>query len=333
MIEPYLTDQWYVDVKPLAERALAAVRDGRTRFVPENWEKTYFQWLDNIEPWCVSRQLWWGHQIPAWYAPDGTLFVAETEEEALAEALAHAVKRDDGREARALADAPSARPHPRPRRARHLVLLRPLAVFDARLARRDAGTDALLPTSVLVTGFDIIFFWVARMMMMGLHFLDEVPFRDVYIHALVRDEKGAKMSKSKGNIIDPLELDRPVRRRRAALYARRHGGAGARHQAVDPARRRLPQLRDQDLERRPLRRDERLRPRRRLRPEGGAGNAEPLGFGRMRQDDRRGHGGDRVLPLQRSGGRGLPLRLERVLRLASRTRETRAPRRGRAGEG
>jgi valyl-tRNA synthetase len=211
VIEPYLTDQWYVDVKPLAERALAAVRDGQTRFVPENWGKTYFQWLDNIEPWCVSRQLWWGHQIPAWYGPDGTVFVAETEEEALALALAHAVVSQEltEDEAAALADDPD-------RAAGYLT--RDEDVLDtwfssalwpfSTLGWPDETQELAryYPTSVLVTGFDIIFFWVARMMMMGLHFRDAVPFHDVYIHALVRDERGAKMSKSKGNVIDPLEL-------------------------------------------------------------------------------------------------------------------------------
>ena len=191
-IEPFLTDQWYVDAKTLAKPAIAAVREGRTVFVPKNWEKTYFEWMENIQPWCISRQLWWGHQIPAWYGPDGTIFVAETEAEAQAEADAHF--------------GAGTAAHPRRGRARHLVLLGAVAVLDARLAGRDAGARALLPDHVLVTGFDIIFFWVARMMMMGLHFMKEVPFRDVYIHALVRDEKGAKMSKSKGNVIDPLEL-------------------------------------------------------------------------------------------------------------------------------
>jgi valyl-tRNA synthetase len=211
VIEPYLTDQWYVNVRPLAERALAAVRAGETRFVPENWERTYFQWLENIEPWCVSRQLWWGHQIPAWYGPDGAVYVAETEDEALAEALANAVLHgamtED--EARALADDPE-------RAAGYLV--RDEDVLDTWFSSalwpfstlgwpdETPEVERYYPTSALVTGFDIIFFWVARMMMMGLQFMDRVPFRDVYIHALVRDEKGAKMSKSKGNIIDPLEL-------------------------------------------------------------------------------------------------------------------------------
>jgi valyl-tRNA synthetase len=210
-VEPWLTDQWYVNVKPLAERALDAVRDGRTRFVPENWTKTYYQWLENIEPWCISRQLWWGHQIPAWYGPDGHVFVAESEEEAIAEALAHYVLQEtlDEFEAADIARDPE-------RAAAFLT--RDEDVLDtwfssalwpfSTLGWPDETPEVAryYPTSVLVTGFDIIFFWVARMMMMGLHFMDEVPFRDVYIHALVRDEKGAKMSKSKGNVIDPLEL-------------------------------------------------------------------------------------------------------------------------------
>lgn len=192
VIEPYLTDQWYVNVRPLAERALEAVRSGKTKFVPENWEKTYFQWLENIEPWCISRQLWWGHQIPAWYDDEGNVFVAHTEEDARAEARA--------------------------KHGRDVVLRRDEDVLDtwfssalwpfSTLGWPDDARELkrYYPTNTLVTGFDIIFFWVARMMMMGLHFMDEVPFDTVYIHALVRDEKGAKMSKSKGNVIDPLDL-------------------------------------------------------------------------------------------------------------------------------
>jgi valyl-tRNA synthetase len=192
VIEPYLTDQWYVNVKPLADRALDVVRKGQTKFVPENWEKTYFQWLENIEPWCVSRQLWWGHQIPAWYDDQGNVFVAMSEDEAKAEAHA--------------------------KNGRDVPLKRDEDVLDtwfssalwpfSTLGWPDDAPELkrYYPTNTLVTGFDIIFFWVARMMMMGLHFMDEVPFDTVYIHALVRDEKGAKMSKSKGNVIDPLDV-------------------------------------------------------------------------------------------------------------------------------
>ncbi|KUL97488.1 valyl-tRNA synthetase [Bosea sp. WAO] len=192
VIEPWLTDQWYVDVKPLANRALKAVKDGRTRITPESWTKTYNDWLENIEPWCVSRQLWWGHQIPAWYGPDGECFVAESEAAAQAQALGHyggpvALTRD--------ADV--------------LDTWFSSALWPFSTLGWPEETDELrryYPTATLVTAFDIIFFWVARMMMMGLNFMDEVPFKDVYIHAIVRDEKGAKMSKSKGNVIDPLVL-------------------------------------------------------------------------------------------------------------------------------
>ena len=192
VIEPFLTDQWYVDAKTLAKPAIDAVKRGRTVFVPKNWENTYFHWMENIQPWCISRQLWWGHQIPAWYGPDAEIFVAE--DEAQAAALA---KKQYGK---------------------GVALTRDEDVLDtwfssalwpfSTLGWPDDTPEVkrYYPTDVLVTGFDIIFFWVARMMMMGLHVMEEVPFRDVYIHALVRDEKGQKMSKSKGNVIDPLEL-------------------------------------------------------------------------------------------------------------------------------
>ena len=192
VIEPWLTDQWYVDAHTLAQPALKAVREGKTSFIPKNWEKTYFDWLENIQPWCISRQLWWGHQIPAWYGPDGEVFVAMSEEEAHAQAEQQfgrkvELKRDEDVLDTWFSSA-----------------LWPFSTLgwpdDAPEVKR------YYPTSVLVTGFDIIFFWVARMMMMGIHFMGEVPFKDVYIHALVRDEKGAKMSKSKGNVIDPLNL-------------------------------------------------------------------------------------------------------------------------------
>jgi valyl-tRNA synthetase len=211
VLEPFLTDQWYVDAKALAEEAVNAVRDGRTRFVPPQWEATYYNWMENIQPWCISRQLWWGHQIPAWYGPEGDVFVAETEEEAQADALAKYVVNGTLRqeEANALAADPD-------RLAGFLV--RDEDVLDtwfssalwpfSTLGWPDQTPELarFYPTSVLVTGFDIIFFWVARMMMMGLHFMKEVPFPDVYIHALVRDEHGQKMAKTKGNVIDPVEL-------------------------------------------------------------------------------------------------------------------------------
>jgi valyl-tRNA synthetase len=192
VIEPYLTDQWYVDAKTLAQPALAAVREGRTTFVPKTWDATYFNWMDNIQPWCVSRQLWWGHQIPAWYAPDGKVFVAMSEADAKSEAKRHygedtALKRDEDVLDTWFSSA-----------------LWPFSTLG--WPDRTPELARYYPTDVLVTGFDIIFFWVARMMMMGLHFMQEVPFHTVYIHRLVRDERGAKMSKSKGNVIDPLEL-------------------------------------------------------------------------------------------------------------------------------
>jgi valyl-tRNA synthetase len=192
VIEPFLTDQWYVNAKELAKPAIAAVRNGKTKFVPKNWEKTYFDWMESIQPWCISRQLWWGHQIPAWYGPDGKVFVASTEAEAQSEADKHYGKKT--------------------------LLQRDEDVLDtwfssalwpfSTLGWPDNSKELAryYPTSALVTGFDIIFFWVARMMMMGLHFMKEIPFHDVYIHALVRDASGAKMSKSKGNVIDPLAL-------------------------------------------------------------------------------------------------------------------------------
>ncbi len=192
VIEPWLTEQWYVNAAEMAKPAIAAVEKGDTVFVPKNWDKTYFEWMRNIQPWCISRQLWWGHQIPAWYGPDGTIFVEETQ---LAAELA--AKKHYGRETAISRDED--------------VLdtwfssaLWPFSTLgwpeETSILKRHYKTD------VLVTGFDIIFFWVARMMMMGLHFRQEVPFHTVYIHALVRDENGQKMSKSKGNVIDPLEL-------------------------------------------------------------------------------------------------------------------------------
>ena len=211
VIEPFLTDQWYVDAHTLAQPALAAVRDGKTGFVPKNWEKTYFDWLDNIQPWCISRQLWWGHQIPAWYSGWGGIYVAETQEDALVQALADAVTREimDDVEAGRIADDPELAADFLTRDEDVLDTWFSSALWPFSTLGWPDETPELArfyPTSVLVTGFDIIFFWVARMMMMGLHLRHEIPFRDIYIHALVRDAKGAKMSKSKGNVIDPLDL-------------------------------------------------------------------------------------------------------------------------------
>ncbi|MFN0023720.1 MAG: valine--tRNA ligase [Parvularculaceae bacterium] len=209
VIEPMLTDQWYVDAETLAKRAIEAVEKGETRFVPETWTKTYFQWMRNIEPWCVSRQLWWGHQIPAWYGPDGHVYVAESEEEATKEAIVRLTT-----EGYSLEDINTMRAGV----GEGPLLVRDEDVLDTWFSSAlwpfstlgwPSETPELAnhyPTTVLVTAHDIIFFWVARMMMMGAHFMKEVPFKDVYIHALVLDEKGQKMSKSKGNVIDPLTL-------------------------------------------------------------------------------------------------------------------------------
>ncbi|MEO8558853.1 MAG: valine--tRNA ligase [Rhodospirillales bacterium] len=191
-IEPWLTEQWYVNAKTLAQPPLEAVRNGRIKLIPKSAEKTFFQWMDNIQPWCVSRQLWWGHQIPAWYGPDDHVFVELSEEEATAAAVKHYGK--------------------------PVELVRDTDVLDTWFSSALWPFSTLgwpddtkelkryYPTDVLVTGLDILFFWVARMMMMGMHFMGEVPFHTVYLHALVTDEKGQKMSKSKGNIIDPLDL-------------------------------------------------------------------------------------------------------------------------------
>ena len=211
VVEPWLTDQWYVDAKALAGPAIDAVRDGQTQFVPKSWEKTYFDWLENIQPWCVSRQLWWGHQIPAWYAPWGAVYVEETEEAAYAEALADGVERRafPESEAHALASDQARLAETFTRDEDVLDTWFSSALWPFSTLGWPDETPELkrfYPTDTLVTGFDIIFFWVARMMMMGLHLQNEIPFRDVYIHALVRDEKGAKMSKSKGNVIDPIDL-------------------------------------------------------------------------------------------------------------------------------
>ncbi|MBB4187986.1 valyl-tRNA synthetase [Sinorhizobium terangae] len=215
-IEPRLTEQWYVDAKTLAKPAIAAVKEGRTSFVPKNWEKTYFEWMENIQPWCISRQLWWGHQIPAWYGPDGQVFVEKTEEEALHAAIQHYLAHEGPMKAYVEDLLENFKPGE--------ILTRDEDVLDTWFSsalwpfstlgwpNETPELERYYQTDVLVTGFDIIFFWVARMMMMGLHFMKDAdgtpvePFHTVYVHALVRDKNGQKMSKSKGNVIDPLEL-------------------------------------------------------------------------------------------------------------------------------
>ncbi len=192
IIEPFLTEQWFVDAKKLSIKAKKIVKSKKTKFFPENWSKTYFQWMNNIEPWCISRQLWWGHQIPAWYGPDNKIFVATNFNDANKIATKHYKKK--------------------------VSLVRDEDVLDTWFSsglwpfatlgwpNKNDYLKKFYPTSVLVTGFDIIFFWVARMIMFGMQFLNKEPFKNIYVHALVRDEKGQKMSKSKGNVIDPLEL-------------------------------------------------------------------------------------------------------------------------------
>jgi len=192
VIEPFLTEQWFVDAKKLSVKAKKIVKTKKTNFFPSNWSKTYFQWMNNIKPWCISRQLWWGHQIPAWYGPDKKIFVALNEKEAILKAKKFYKK--------------------------NVKLIRDPDVLDTWFSsglwpfatlgwpKKKDYMNKFYPTSVLVTGFDIIFFWVARMIMFGMEFLNKEPFKDIYVHALVRDEKGQKMSKSKGNVIDPLEL-------------------------------------------------------------------------------------------------------------------------------
>ena len=191
VIEPFLTDQWYVDAKKLSIPAIKEIKNGKTKFIPNNWSKTYYEWMNNIQPWCISRQLWWGHRIPAWYTSNGEIIVAPSEAEALKIAKenynTNSIIQDEDVLDTWFSSA-----------------LWPFTTLG--WPKKENDIEEFYPTNLLVTGFDIIFFWVARMMMMGLYFQNNIPFSEIYIHALVRDENGQKMSKSKGNVVDPLEL-------------------------------------------------------------------------------------------------------------------------------
>ena len=325
----------------LAKPAIAAVREGKTKFVPQNWEKTYFDWMENIQPWCISRQLWWGHQIPAGMGrikekmalgypiarpEDAYKIVCASESEATATAteyykgpveavadLNEAIARTkiDNKKFYIWRDgdvldtwfssalwpfSTLGWPGKEPKSWLGKVCFAIVHKMPFENIRewllsffRPVELKRFYPTSTLVTGFDIIFFWVARMMMMGLHFMKEVPFHDVYIHRLVRDATGAKMSKSKGNVVDPLGVIDQYGADALALHVGARRGAGPRHQARAAGRREQPQFRDQALERRALCRDERLRRRSTgFDPRSRQGNAQPLDRARDGQGRRRG---------------------------------------------
>ena len=361
VLEPYLTDQWYVDAKTLAQPAIKAVREGDTKFIPQQWDATFFNWMDNIQPWCISRQIWWGHQIPAWYGPkkrsdgsltfttvldggairpeDYTIFVELNEADAIRAASEY--YGGDVIVTKSALDTSwigSGKNH----------IFRDEDVLDtwfssalwpfSTLGWPDQTPELkrFYPTSALVTGFDIIFFWVARMMMMGLHFMQKerpaapsdqwVPFRDVYIHRLVRDASGAKMSKSKGNVVDPLgvidEYGADALRFTLARGAAQGHDIRLGPQEVENNRNFATKLWNaaRFAEINGCARDPRFRPAPRQ------GNAQSLDRARDGQGRARGHRSDRSLQVQRRGGRGLSLRLECLLRLVSRADQAGADR-------